>query len=255
MKKVDLSKTQNGIGVESRDAEKIGPNVDLSVIVEKLLDKVQPDIKKCNYVVWRGICFLVYVVAITLVIYIITRQICCTVNKVEVQGLFQGQVITTINNNAVMCSLMLFLLAIVVIICPLFFLIYGNKKNKEQEDYAITNNESYYKMVHHIVNVVSEMEMRDKQKELQNQQPSITEKDLKTILEKCIEEQKKECDSSARELLGKVDEVEAEIQQLSTDVRGLDHRLSQNSYLINIEHVVKLAKVLSANGTAKDDNG
>ncbi len=130
----------------------------------------------------------------------------------------------------------------------------SNNKNKGQEDYAIANNESYYKMVHHIINVVSDMEIRAQQKELQNPQPCITEESLKAILDKCLEEQRRKFEDSLHKLSEKVTSLSDDMEQLSQHVKDLDRKLPLDATLIKIEQVVELVKALSDNGTAKSKN-
>lgn len=245
---VNVSGTLNVTEVEPKEVESSGVvKANLSTIMANLLNKMQPDIKKWYHGSSRVVCLLIYLVAIVYIINEIMEHICYTVNKVEAQG----QVIATINNNIGLCSLMLFLLAMLAIICPLLFLIYGNNKNKGQDDYAIANNESYYKMVHHIVNVVSDMEMRDKQK---NPQPYITKKDLEEIFVKCLKEQRSEFDASLHNLSEKIENASGNMEQLSQDIKELNEKLPLDVSLIKMEQVVELVKALSANGTAKGKN-
>lgn len=255
MEKKDPTRTVNVTGdlnvTEVGGEEKNSKASDYLLIeIRKLLGKMKPDIKKWYHDLGRFLCLLIYLVAIGYIINHITKHIYCTVNKVEAQG----QVVATINNNTGLCSLMLFLLAIIAIVCPLLFLIYSNNKNKGQEDYAIANNESYYKMVHHIINVVSDMEIRAQQKELQNPQPCITEESLKAILDKRLEEQRREFEDSSHKLSEKVTSLSGDMEQLSQHVKDLDRKLPLDATLIKIEQVVELVKALSDNGTAKSKN-
>lgn len=262
MKKKDPTRTVNVTGelnvtgklnvTEVGGEEKNSSASDYLLIeIKKLLGKMKPDIKKWYHDLWLFLCLLIYLFAIGYyIINEITKHIYCTVNKVEAQG----QVIATINNNTELCFLMLFLLAIIAIVCPLLFLIYSNNKSKGQEDYAIANNESYFKMVHHIINVVSDMEIRAQQKELQNPQPCITEESLKAILDKCLEEQRRKFEDSSHKLSEKITNLSGNMGQLSQHVKDLDRKLPLDATLIKIEQVVELVKALSDNGTAKSKN-
>jgi len=184
----------NSMGVENR----------LSNVINKFFAKATPDIKNCCHGFWRFLSLVLYLMVAVPIIYKIIDSIYCTACKVEVRE----QAMAIINNDNGLYSLALLFLAIVAIICPLLFLVYGNKY-AEQDNYAISNNESYYKMVHHIINVLSDMEMRDKQKECQKQQPCITKEDLEELLNRYLKEPVEKKDTS----------LNASVDNLSRDMK------------------------------------
>lgn len=136
----------------------------------------------------------------------------------------------------------------------MILLVYSNNKLKEQDDYAIANNESYYRLVHHVINVLSDMEIRDRNKELQKQQPPcITKEELKTMFNEYLENQDKKIDASLHNLSENVSNVSIEMNHLSQDIVKLDKNLPLDATLIRMDQVIKLIEALSA--AKREDKG
>lgn len=221
-----------GIGTEQ--------GADFLVKIQTLFNAVNPDIKKWYQGLWLFLCFVIYLGVVVFIFYEIAT--CYTMDKIE-----SGKQVAIINNDNGLYFLVLFLIAIIAIICPLFFY----NKLKEPDDYAIANNESYYKLVHHIINVLSDMEIRDRKKDLKNQQlPYITKEELNTMLNEYFENQRNKIEAFPHDLSNIIKESE-DVKKLLKNLDELNNKLPLDETLIKIDKVVELIKALSTNGTIK----
>lgn len=228
------SNESSKVGIETEQDTKF------SVKIQELLKMVSPDIKKWyqeRFAYWGmylGVCVVVFI------IYAIATNTCNI--KIE-----PGNQVVIINNDNGLHFLVLSLIAIIAIICPLFLY----NKLKDKDDYAIANNESYYKLVHHIINVLSDMEIRDRKKDLKGQQlPYITKEELSTMLNEYFENQRNNIEDVSHDLSNIIKESE-DVKKLLKNLDELNKKLPLDETLIKIDKVVELIKALSTNGTIK----
>lgn len=221
-----------GIGTEQ--------DANFSVKIQELLKMVSPDIKKWyqeRFVYWG-----MYLCVVVFIIYEIATNTCNIMDKIE-----SGKQVVIINNDNGLHFLVLSLIAIIAIICPLFLY----NKLKDKDDYAIANNESYYKLIHHIINVLSDMEIRDRKKDLKVQQLTyITKEELSTMLNEYFENQRKKIEDVPHDSSNIIKDSE-DVKKLLKNLDELNKKLPLDETLIKIDKVVELIKALSTSGTIK----